>query len=85
MNIQEQESGGLPIISNILDWFNPKPNYNRTILVREDNSAIRLPYSREVNFSQYNNAQVVATGNYDSCAQSLTIKDASAVEINASQ
>ena len=81
LSIQEKEPDGLPIISSILDWFNPKPNYNRTVLIREDNSAIRLPYSREVNFSQYSNFQVIATGNYDSCAQSLTIKDPTAIEI----
>lgn len=79
--VQEKELDGLPIISNILDWFNPKPTYNRTILIREDNSAIRLPYSREVNLSQYNNLGVITTGNYDSCAQTLTIKDPTAVEI----
>ncbi len=80
--IQEKEPDGLPILSNILDWFSPKPSYNRTVLIREDNSAIRLPYSREVNFSQYSNFQVIATGNYDSCAQSLTIQDPAALEIH---
>ncbi|MBI4092050.1 MAG: hypothetical protein HY427_02495 [Candidatus Levybacteria bacterium] len=85
LNVQEKEPDGLPIISNILDWFNPKPIYNRTVLIREDSFVIRLPYSKEVNFSQYNNFQVIATGDYDSCGQTLTIKDASAVEINASK
>src|SRR3989344_6846799 len=79
--VQEKEPDGLPVISNILDWFNPKPSYSRTVLIREDNSATRLPYSREVNFSQYSNFQVIATGNYDSCAQSLTIKAPTAIEI----
>ena len=80
LNVQEQEVGGLPIISNILDWFNPKQAHNRVVLIREDDSAISLPFSRAVNFTQYNNFQIAATGNYDSCAQTLTIKDPTALE-----
>lgn len=83
LNVQEKEPGNLPIISDILDWFISRPAYNRTVLFRTDNFAINLPRFREVNFSSYNNLNVIATGNYDSCSQSLTIKDPAAIEIHA--
>lgn len=81
LNAQEQEVGRLPIVSNILDWFNQKPIYNRSVLIREDNLVINLPFSKGINLVQYNSFRVIATGNYDSCSQALSIKDASAIEI----
>ncbi len=81
LNVQEKDPDVFPILSNILDWFNPKQMHNRIVLVKYSKDVIKLSFSKDINFPQYNNYPVIATGNYDACGQTLTIKAPNAVQI----
>lgn len=77
----EEEPATIPLLYNIIDYFAPRTKHNSVVLIRKDESVISLPYSKNVNFEQYNNLPVIATGNYDACSQKLTIKEPSEIEI----
>jgi hypothetical protein len=65
LSVMEEEPVAIPLLSDIIDYFAPRARHYSVVLIRKDESVISLPYSRNVNFSQYNNAPVIATGNYD--------------------
>jgi len=81
LQILEKDSKDIPYIQNLIDYFRPKVERNRIVLIKSDYSAVTLPYSRFVDLKQYENAVVIATGHLDSCSQKLTIKDPKAVEL----
>lgn len=81
LNVQEKDPDVFPIVSNILDWFNPKQIHNRTVLVKDTGDVIKLLFSKEINFSQYNSYPVIVTGNYDGCGHSLTLHNQRDLEI----
>ena len=82
LNIKDTDNASdLPIISLWINYFKPRHTYSRAVLIRPSGDVIRLPYSNVVNFSTYANYDVVATGNYDACDQSLTITNPSGMEI----
>ncbi|HVZ67492.1 MAG TPA: hypothetical protein VG917_04455 [Patescibacteria group bacterium] len=82
LNVKDTDNASdLPVISLWINYFAPKHTYNRTVLVKQNGDIIRLPYSNKVDFSNYSNYQVLATGSYDSCSQSLTINDPSGIEV----
>jgi len=84
LNVQEEEPASIPLISGLLDYFSPRQRHNSTILVKSDETIITIPYNKNVNVNQYQNIPVVVTGNYDSCGQTLKIKDQSSLEIYTS-
>ncbi|PJC30361.1 hypothetical protein CO051_06125 [Candidatus Roizmanbacteria bacterium CG_4_9_14_0_2_um_filter_39_13] len=71
----------IPLLSDILDYFVPKTEHNRTVLVRPDASLVRLPYARFIPFEDYENKVVIVTGSYDACSQKLVVKDPSAIQV----
>lgn len=81
LNILDSDPSTIPVLSLFLNYFNPKTIHNRIVLVKNDETVIRLPFSKEVNFTQYQNFPVIITGNYDSCSQTLTVTDPNAIEI----
>lgn len=81
LNVQEEDPASVPFLSGFIDFFAPRQKHNSVVLVKNDESVISIPYSKNVNFAQYANYPVIATGNYDSCGQSLKVNEASAVEI----
>lgn len=82
LNITEREpSTEIPVLSQIIDFFAPKPLHPRTILVDQGNTNVNIPFSSNVNFKQYENLQVAATGNYNACSQTLKVSDPSGIEI----
>lgn len=81
LNVQEKEPANLPLLSNILEYFSPRPTHNSIVLVRSDETIITIPHNKNIKVDQYANYPVVATGNYDSCGQTLRINDPNAVEI----
>lgn len=76
----DTQAATIPVISNIWNYFQPKTEYNRTVLVKEDTSVITLPFSKNVKFKDYGNLPVIVTGNYDACAKTLTVNDPTAIE-----
>lgn len=84
---QEDPSSGIPVLSQMLDYFRPQQSRPKFVLIKNDDTVIQLPYSRNVDLTKFTNPvypelgqKVVATGNYNSCSQTLTIKDPSALE-----
>lgn len=55
--------------------------YNIAIERFNDETVISLPYSKKVDLTKFVNYPVIATGNYNSCSQNLTITDPTAIEI----
>ena len=81
LNVQEEEPATIPLLSNITDYFSPRAKHNSTILIKSDETIITIPYNKNINVSQYQNLPVVATGDYDACGQTLTLKDPSGMEV----
>ncbi|OGH26413.1 MAG: hypothetical protein A3C30_04895 [Candidatus Levybacteria bacterium RIFCSPHIGHO2_02_FULL_40_18] len=85
LNIKEKEPPAIPLFSDVIDLFFARPKHNSVVLVKSDDTVITLPYSRSVSLNQYASLPVIATGDYDSCGQTLTIKDPTAIEIYTSR
>lgn len=83
LNAREIYSRPVPFFSYIFELVAPSQKYikNRTVLVKNDNTTIYLPFSEEVNVMQFANSSVIATGNYNSCSQTLKINDYSSIEV----
>lgn len=82
LQIQDQDSPVIPIFSQILsvvEWT-PKQTHQRIILIKNDFSAINL-IANNLTIQQFNNLNVIVTGKYDSCSETLTISDTKAVEV----
>lgn len=73
-------ANNIPIISDIVSFFTPKTSHQRVVLVKSDDTVIDLPYSPTVNTFERNGQTVIATGNYDACSHSLSLKDPSSIE-----
>ncbi|MDO8658960.1 MAG: hypothetical protein Q7K55_09550 [Candidatus Levybacteria bacterium] len=73
----------IPLISQISQIVFPQQTIlrNRIILVKSDNSTIRIIPSRNFSLSQFTNSFVITTGNYNSCSQTLNLKDSSSIEL----
>lgn len=82
LNAREIYSRPVPFLSYILELMTPSQKYikNRMVLVKSDSKTIYLPYSEEVNVMQFANSSVIATGNYNSCTQTLRVNDSSSIE-----
>ena len=80
LKIQETEPGGISVLSAFLDYFRPRPTHDRIVLVRQDNQALRIPYSSSIDLQPFNSTLVIATGNYDSCSHTLSLKDPQSIE-----
>ena len=81
LNVVDSNPSTIPFLGTIVNYFQPQVEHRRTVLVREDNSALRLPFSKNLKFEQYENLPVIITGSYDSCGQTLTVKDQSGIEV----
>lgn len=81
LQIQDQDSATIPALSLFLDYFAPKVMHQRTVLIKADQTVIRIPFSRTVDLGKYSNFPVIVTGKYDSCSQTLVVTDATGIEI----
>jgi hypothetical protein len=83
LKIKEVYTNKVPVLSYFLDIVAPptKEIKNRTVLVRNDGTVIYLPFNKEIDMQWFVNQQVLATGNYDSCAESLSISDPDGIEM----
>lgn len=80
LNIQDQDSPVIPAFSQFIDYFSSKQIRQRTVLIKNDLSAINL-IGNNLTMQQYNNMNVIVTGNYDSCSQTLALTDATGLEL----
>ena len=85
--LEEDSSSKIPVLSQILDYFTIKQKRFKYILIKSDDKVIQLPYSIRVDLAKFTNPinpqlnqKVIATGNYDSCSGTLTIKDPASIE-----
>lgn len=83
LNTTEVESSGVPVLSQILDYFSPKQTHNKTVLIKPDYTVVSLPYSSKVDYTKFVEMPVIATGSYNSCSQTLTIVDNKDIQIFA--
>lgn len=73
-----------PLANKIREIFNrpalSTTQTKRTILIKLDYSVIHLVIPASLSLIEFLNIPVIATGNYDSCKQTLTVKDRTGVE-----
>ena len=69
-----------PILSYILAQFTPKTLHQRVVLINGQ-SVIHLLHTKTVDLSRFENNQVITTGKYDACSQTLSLTDPAAIEI----
>ncbi len=87
LNVQEQEPASVPLLSGILDYFSPRAKHNSVVLVKRDETVISLSFrsfsegGSSSLVSKFYNYPVIATGNYDTCSQTLKITDPNGVQI----
>ena len=80
LNIQDSIPSQIPLLDPFLDYFAPRQKIKRAVLIRNDSSVVRLPYVRNLDFKQYVDQPIIATGNYDNCGQTLTLEDKEGIE-----
>lgn len=83
LNATEEISSGVPVLSQILDYFAPKQTHNKTVLIKPDYTVVSLPFTSKVDYAKYIEMPVIATGAYNSCSQTLTITDNKDIQIFA--
>ncbi|MBI3984426.1 MAG: hypothetical protein HY344_00575 [Candidatus Levybacteria bacterium] len=81
LNIEDNIPSQIPLLDPFLDYFAPRQTYKRTVLIKNDGDVVRLPYVRNLDFSKYLDQYVIATGNFDSCGQTLTLEDKEGMEM----
>jgi len=83
LNVKEIHTKQVPFFSYILDFIAPpqKEIKNRMVLVKGNQTVVYLPFVEGVDLSNFLNIEVLATGNYDICSESLTINDLNGVEV----
>ncbi len=84
LNIIEPDPPAIPVISDLIAYFEPRDQHNSIVIIKKDGNVVRVPYYPGIKFADYENLPVVATGSLDSCAQSLSIKDPNGIEVYTS-
>lgn len=77
LEAREIYSRQIPVLSYLLELVAPpqKQIKRRTVIVKNDQSTIYLPFSEIIDFSKYDEQGVIATGTFNSCSQTLTITE----------
>ena len=78
--VEDDPSGEIPALSQIINYLSPKQQHPKFILVKNDESIIQLPFSRKIDLAKFINYKIIATGNYNTCSNSLKISDPKAIE-----
>jgi len=81
------ERSTVPLLGAVFDYYSnlftvqsAVSQKKRIILLKDDRTTIFLPNTRGVSYYNYLNAQVYATGQYDSCSQVLKPSDQSDIQ-----
>lgn len=78
--LEDDPTNGIPVLSQIMSYFNPKREHQKFILVRNDESVIQLPFSKTTELAKFIGMKVTVTGNYNSCSNSLKVSDPKGIE-----
>jgi len=81
LQIEESNSLEIPVLSRFLNYFYPQDIHKRVVLIKNDTTAITIPYTPLIDFNDVAAYTVVATGEYDTCSQTLHLKDKKGIEI----
>lgn len=83
LNVTEQDPV-VPFISDVLNLISEPSVHNRIVLIKNNETVISLSPTSPIiqkSLTSYNNYSIIATGNYNSCNQNLTINNTNGVEI----
>jgi hypothetical protein len=82
LQAREIYTKSVPIITYLLELASPPQKLikNRVVLVKDNQTTIYVPYTKDVDLTKYSNTTVAATGSYNSCSQTLTVTDPSEIE-----
>ena len=83
LNVLENDSPAIPVLCQFLDYFSPQESDNRVVLIKNDQTVISLLGKSLISNHQSlitEGYPVIVTGNYDSCSQTLTVNNQSAIE-----
>lgn len=75
----EVEKSSLPVIGHIMDYFVSKQTHNRIVLIKENSFVVSLIGSNKI-LQEFNNTSIIATGDYNSCSQTLSVSNPSGIE-----
>jgi hypothetical protein len=81
LSTYDTDPSRVPFLSNFLDYFRPISQHQRIVLIKDDNSVIRIPYSSKVSSRMFEGQKVIATGEYNSCGQVLEVDEANGIEV----
>ncbi len=84
LNFKEERSNSFLSQVPILNTLYPIPNtaiINRIVLVKKDDSVIKLENIKSEEVTKFSTLRVIVTGNYDSCSESLKIPDTKSIEL----
>lgn len=81
LQIEDTIPSQIPLLDPFLEYFAPKQNYKRVVLIKNDSSVIKFSFVRNLDFSKFTNQFIIATGNYDSCGQTITLDNDKGIEI----
>lgn len=83
LNFEQNSKEDVFIVSQVKDFLGmntSKPLRKRTLLIKSGTSAINLLTAFETQLDFYNNKQVIATGNYNSCQNTLKLTSKNSIE-----
>lgn len=79
LNFKESSSPSVPLL-NSLFFIHNSVSVNRIVLLKKDDTAIKLENIKPEDVSKFSAFPVIATGEYDSCNQALILKDANSLQ-----
>lgn len=83
LNTQDLEASTVPLFSGFIDYLKgitgTGVTHPRIVLIQNEKT-IALPYSASHNISTYSGVMVIATGDYDSCSQTLKVNSSDAIQ-----
>lgn len=88
LNFKEiKEGSAIPFIGSLTDLFGSKAAnsalQHRIVLIKKDDTAIKLENIKPEDVSKFSSLPIIATGEYDSCSQTLKITDSNGLQIYA--
>jgi hypothetical protein len=78
--LEEDPGNRIPVLSQILSYFNQKQQHPKFILVKNDETVIQLPFAKTVDLAKFVNYKVIATGDYNACGNGLKVTEPNAIE-----
>jgi hypothetical protein len=83
LKITEKDTSTLPLIEKLQDviWKIERPSVNRMVMIKSDNSILHITKLNKSDAKQLLGKEILVTGDYDNCTQTVTLTDANSVEV----